>query len=103
MKVISKTVSNYLTGTSWFLQNKYYVDTTFTKSHLVRNMMKGIMNLWRAQSGNKESDTRRLGVPLDLVVALSYAADSKIQTTTATSAPSSSFNSHSNFSRERVN
>ena len=70
VKVIPKTVSQYLTGTSWFLQNQYYIDTTFTKSYLVKNVMKGVMNLWRAQCGNKESDTRRLGVPLDLVMSL---------------------------------
>ena len=32
--------------------------------------MKGITNLWRAQTGNKESDTRRLGVPLELIISL---------------------------------
>ena len=70
VKVIPKTISQYLTGAAWFLQNQYYIDTTFTKSYLVRNTMKGITNIWRAQTGNKESDRRRLGVPLDLIMAL---------------------------------
>ena len=70
IKVIPKTISQYLTGAAWFLQNQYYIDTTFTKSYLVRNTMKGITNIWRAQTGNKESDRRRLGVPLDLIMAL---------------------------------
>lgn len=68
LKVIPKTISNYLTGTIWFLQNVYFIDTNFTKSPIVQNTMKGITNLWRAQVGNKESDRRRLGVPLEVVL-----------------------------------
>ena len=70
VKVCPKSISQYLTGASWYLNTVFFIDTTFTKSNLIKKTTKGITNLWRAQYGNKESDIRRLGVPLDLVMSL---------------------------------
>ena len=68
IKVTPKTISSYLTGAAWFLANVLAVDTNFIKASLIKNTLKGVTNLWRAQDGNKESDRRRLGIPLDVLL-----------------------------------
>lgn len=69
-KVAPKTIRDYLTGIKWFLENIYFVDTSFTKGPIVKTTLKGITNIWRAQPGNNEADKRRLGIPLDVILFL---------------------------------